>query len=620
MKKVKSKCRLALIICLLLCLISGIGASGVETNFGNVHMERISWVNSLGYTISGMLFVPDTATAENPAPAVITVHGWYNTNEFQDLFNMELARRGYVVLSPDMTGHGNSEIVDWDHLYKDASGINSAVELLATQDYVDSTRIGLTGHSSGGDQSGAALTFDNEREDPLIAAILWQSSIWIDDEGVDHLAEIGSRQAGVVATQYDEFFYGDVPREFIHSEDARNFLTFSGESPIEGDPVAGEYYTCTIDGEEAARVIYTPAITHPREHFSTESVGYMLDFFDRALDAPNPIASSSQIWPVMTFFKALGLVSWIFVFITFALCMLDTKYFSSLRASGKETVVAPLPRHEGKKGLAWFWLPLIGCGLINGILFVALQSAIIQKPTIISFWPQTSSLGIGVWSAVSAVISIAVFILYYRTYGKNHGYNLKERGTLISKDKVVKTVLLALLTVLVGFAVLFGVDYFFNTDFRFYLIAARPFNSELFFIALRFLPFFLISHIVNAIVINGPFYNDIGSKRWKHGNLIIVCFFNILGMLIMWAFQYITFYVTGTKPLAANLGTLICFIWMVPLIFNLISTSVISRTIYRKSGNPYIGAIINAFLVTFVQCASTTTVFMGMSSNSYLPM
>ncbi len=375
-----------------------------------------------------------------------------------------------------------------------------------------------------------------------------------------------------------------------------------------------------IDGEEAARVIYTPAITHPREHFSTESVGYMLDFFDRALDAPNPIASSSQIWPVMTFFKALGLVSWIFVFITFALCMLDTKYFSSLRVSGKETVVAPLPRHEGKKGLAWFWLPLIGCGLINGTLFVALQSAIIQKPTIISFWPQTSSLGIGVWSAVSAVISIAVFILYYRTYGKNHGYNLKERGTLISKDKVVKTVLLALLTVLVGFAVLFGVDYFFNTDFRFYLSAARPFNSELFFIALRFLPFFLISHIVNAIVINGPFYNDIGSKRWKHGNLIIVCFFNILGMLIMWAFQYITFYVTGTKPLAANLGTLICFIWMVPLIFNLISTSVISRTIYRKSGNPYIGAIINAFLVTFVQCASTTTVFMGMSSNSYLPM
>ena len=68
----------------------------------------------------------DNATAETPAPAVVTVHGWYNANGFQDLFNIELARRGYVVLSPDMIGHGDSEILDWDTLYDDASGIQPA--------------------------------------------------------------------------------------------------------------------------------------------------------------------------------------------------------------------------------------------------------------------------------------------------------------------------------------------------------------------------------------------------------------------------------------------------------------------------------------------------------------
>ena len=107
-------------------MISGLGASAVTSNGGKVHVEKLTWLTEQGYTMSGLLYVPDNATAETPAPAVVTVHGWYNANGFQDLFNIELARRGYVVLSPDMIGHGDSEILDWDTLYDDASGIQPA--------------------------------------------------------------------------------------------------------------------------------------------------------------------------------------------------------------------------------------------------------------------------------------------------------------------------------------------------------------------------------------------------------------------------------------------------------------------------------------------------------------
>ncbi len=610
-------CRFWLAVCLILCLISGLGASAVTTNGGKVHVEKLTWLTEQGYTMSGLLYVPDNATAETPAPAVVTVHGWYNANGFQDLFDIELARRGYVVLSPDMIGHGDSEILDWDTLYDDASGINSAVSLLGTQDYVDKTRIGLTGHSSGGDQAGAALALDNQREEPLIAAILWQSSIWVDDEGVDHIGDIGARYAGVVATQYDEFFYGDLPREFINSQDADTFLSYQGQQPLTSAPVVGQYYTATIDGQETARVIYAPAITHPREHFSTESVGYMIEFFDTALGQPIALDASSQVWPVATAFKTLGLVSWIFVFITFALTMLDTKAFAALKAPA---TVQPLPHPKAMAGKLWFWVPLVLCGLLNGVLFLWILDKIVQKPSITNIWPQTSSLSIGIWAVVIAVISLCVFLVYYNTYGKGYGFDLRARGALISAKKLGLSVLLALLTLVVGFGVLFAVDYFFHTDFRFYLIAAHTFNSELLLISLRFVPFFLLSHIITSVVINGPFYTDLASRRFKHSNLLIVIFFNVLGLLILWCAQYGYFKTTGYRLFNGTLGILIGFIWMVPVIFNIVVQYVMARTLYKKSGNPYIGALISSVLVTLIQCTGTTTVLVGMSSSSYLPM
>ncbi len=616
-KEFWKRSRFWLVICLVLCLISGIGASAVTRNGGKVEAKKLTWTTAEGHTVSGMLYIPDNATAENPAPAVVTVHGWYNTNAFQDLFDIELVRRGCVVLSPDMIGHGDSDITDWDHIYDDASGINSAVELLGSLDCVDKSRIGLTGHSSGGDQSGAALPYDNARETPLISAILWQSSIWTDDTGVNQLEEIGARQAGVIATQYDEFFYGDVPREFINSEDAQAFLSFSGESPV-ASPESGKYYSTKVDGKDASRVIYAFGKTHPREHFSKESVGYALEFFDKALSFPNSIAYNKQIWPLATFFKTIGLLAWIFVFITFALSMLGTEFFGKLRTAGDDK--EPFAHPTNVSGKAWFWVPLLGVSLLNGGLFVFIQHKLIQKPSITNIWPQTSSLGIAVYVLVSAVISLIVFAIYYKTYGKNHGYNLKERGTLISLDVLGRTILLALLTIFVGFTVLFAIEYFFHTDFRFYLIAARSFNVDLFLVALRFMPFFIIGQCISSVVINGPFNTTLLSSKWKYGNLVLVAFFNALGMLILWGIQYGNFYRTGTRMFNGTLGILICFIWMVPLIFNTVAASVISRTIYRRTGNPYIGGIINGIMITFIQCASTTTVLVSMASNSYLPM
>ena len=57
-------------------------------------------------------------------------------------FGIELARRGFVVLTIDANGHGNSDPGT-------GSGA-AALDYITSLDYVDSTQIGLIGHSMGG--------------------------------------------------------------------------------------------------------------------------------------------------------------------------------------------------------------------------------------------------------------------------------------------------------------------------------------------------------------------------------------------------------------------------------------------------------------------------------------
>ena len=126
----------------------------------------------------------------------------------QDLYTLELARRGYVVLTMDLHGHGNSESLPSDELYEGAVGVDGAVQLVASLPYVDTSRIGITGHSSGGTAANMAVTIDNEREEPLIAALFQQAADWQDDTCGDHSGEYGSRSVGIIASEYDDFYFG----------------------------------------------------------------------------------------------------------------------------------------------------------------------------------------------------------------------------------------------------------------------------------------------------------------------------------------------------------------------------------------------------------------------------
>ena len=122
------------VISLLLCLISSIGACIMQSDFGKIEYHDMTFVTASGHELDALLLVPKTATAESKAPAIVVSHGWYNNREMQDLNYVEYARRGYVVLAISMYGHGDSEVIEsntWWNDENNANGLYDGVKYLS---------------------------------------------------------------------------------------------------------------------------------------------------------------------------------------------------------------------------------------------------------------------------------------------------------------------------------------------------------------------------------------------------------------------------------------------------------------------------------------------------------
>ena len=171
MDKIKRRAKIWLCLGLALMLLSAIVVSSVQTSGGKVDMKELTIETDRGYYMSAYLFVPDTATAETPAPAVVVSHGYLNNKEMTDANYVELSRRGFVVLAIDQPCHGDSEILE----VRDANGVYQGVLALSRMPFVDVERIGVTGHSMGGGSCNSAVTEDNASGNQLISAVLVHS-------------------------------------------------------------------------------------------------------------------------------------------------------------------------------------------------------------------------------------------------------------------------------------------------------------------------------------------------------------------------------------------------------------------------------------------------------------
>lgn len=576
----------ALIFALILLIVGGFLAHQVQTSAGNVKVSHVRFAGNDGVITHARLYVPKGVSNENPAPGIIATHGYINSNETQSGFAIEFARRGYVVLAPDQTGHGYSDPAAFTNGF---GGIDT-LAYMKTLSFVDQDNIGLEGHSMGG---WASLVAAGVYPDAYKSIVIEGSSTGT--FGAPEGTAQWPRNIAVVFSKYDEFsalMWGvEVPTEITKTEKLKKLFN------TEEDIVPGKIYGDISLG--TARVLHQPAVTHPGDHFSHEAIGYAIDWFDQTLDGANALPSSDQVWiwkEIGTLIALLGMV----VLIVPAITALAVR-------SPFKSLTNALPKAHSLQGAGWW---------VGAIMFTALPAITLFPFKGISetlgwqasaLFAQNITTQVMVWAILTGLISLALFSLWHLLVNQKTGATLANYGITLGQGvkatQVFRSFLLALSVIAVLYTSLLLVDFFFDVDYRIWVFGVKLLSPLQFKIALSYVVPFCLFFIVVAVVLHGQLRQDNWSFRKE---LVANWLLLSVGYMILLAVQYLPLFLGGTLFIAAEpLWTIIAF-QFIPL---MAIAALVFTVAYRVTGQVYTGAFINGMFITWVVVASQATHF-----------
>lgn len=144
---------------------------------GSNYNQYIISYNSENLKIYALLTVPIGEKPKTGWPVIIFNHGYippeqYKTTERYVSYVDAFARDGFIVLKPDYRGNGNSEGQPEGAYYSPAYAADVLNALSSVKRYkdADSSRIGMWGHSMGGNITLRDLVVDTKN---IKAAVIW---------------------------------------------------------------------------------------------------------------------------------------------------------------------------------------------------------------------------------------------------------------------------------------------------------------------------------------------------------------------------------------------------------------------------------------------------------------
>jgi pimeloyl-ACP methyl ester carboxylesterase len=558
-------------------MVAGSLVAHLTQTSGGIKVEDIRFKGAKGNTMSALLYTPANATAQTPAPGILAVHGYINSRETQDGFAIEFARRGYVVLAIDQTGHGYSD----GPAFSNGFGGPDGLAHLRSLPMVDKNNIGLEGHSMGG---WTILSAATAMPGDYKAMVLEGSST-----GKPFAADgtpTWPRNLPLVFAKYEEFapLMWGVARARDVVTSPKLWALFGTSAAVEPGKVYGDI------AQGTARVLYTPAMTHPAEHISHEAIGYALDWFGKTLTGGTPLPADDQIW----FRKELGTGVAFVGFVAFLIGMFDglleARMFSRLilpePADGSRPAETPVDRSR--------WL----VALVLSVLIPALTyypaftlAGNVVKPS--AWLPQAVTNQVVVWALINAAIALVLMPFAPK--------RARRRGI------VGLSIAIAVATVAAGYLALWLIGVVFTVDVRFWIVALKLMNGKQALMALIYLApvtaFFVIAlHVMHRN------FSTLGASRPAVylTNMTALAF----GFVLLLGIQYGALWATGqlidpapTVITSMALNTIVA-IQFVPV---MAIVAVIATFTWRRTGSSLPGALICSLLVTWYMVAGTAT-------------
>ena len=578
----KSKKLLCIVLCVVLCIASAIATRTIATDCGNVKIENLEVISESGYTLAMDLYAPADVTAEDSLPCVVVMHGGNNAKEQVNHWCIELSRRGYVVLNADMYGHGESERLPNETWLSAGRGLYDAIKYAATIPYVDDENIGVLGYSRGGRATGECMELDNANEKQLMSNIYIVHSDPVYKVDGEYADVYGARNVSVTADKYDEFFFSEkaevsgttynaeanryatsstTPVDYIINASAQSFLHFGEDPANTADDVREAEVIYSKDFEEGTgtRQINVTNETHMLPWFSATVATNILTFFDRTMPTGTDLTPTDHIYFLYFFCSLVGLLSMMVLVIAVALLVVQ--------------IVCTVA------GIGVLWM--------------------MNKLKLSTFWDAIFRSSIptfhGIMCLLCGAYTILASLIWYQVYGKKHGFALNSNGFTATWKVIGKSFLVACIAVGCMNIVILGADQLFKTNYMFVYWGFMAVDADRFVHMLIYMPFFITFYTVMSISVNYFNFNDIlGKKTWISS--VVLAFFAALPTLFVIHYVYIIFKATNWNPNFGGMASAPTWIIALPvLVFVFI---LMSRYIFKKTGNPYLSGFVTGLIAT----------------------
>jgi uncharacterized protein len=565
-----------LTVALVLMICGSLLSSWIITGAGAATLKDVKFRGAHGNVISAYLWTPTSATSAKPAPGILAVHGADNSKEFMANGAIELARRGYVVLSIDMGGSGYSE---WDT----ASNTLDSLTYLRSLTNVDKNNIGMVGMSLGGIQiSGVGRTSKDYN-----AIFLMESTCG----AVTACASLKNTAVQWSLAEELTAFGAPTSRQLPDSKDLQKFFGTTETVKV------GQTYGSISEG--TARILYQPSGEHAMSHDDPQTMGNLVEWFGKTLAGGTALPRTDVIfgWKVLGTTAALaGAVLFMFMF---GALLLSTSYFKPL--------VETVPEYKGLKGIGW-WIGAVITAALGPLLW---NWAYIQSATVVranSLWPQGLTNGHMLWAVVIGVIDILLILLNHFVFTKKQGasavnYGLASEGKGLEWGKIARSFLLVTCVLGTLYILLLFINTVWKVDFRFWIWALKPMSPARFQAFLGYLIPFAILFIPQGIIFAG-FLRANNGKLSVGREILVNAAVYVAGVVALLLWYYIPIFSGQPSPDATFKSLFfVPFLLIMPLI------ACLYTYFFHKTGRVYVGIFfVTLFIVWYMAAFSSFSI------------
>jgi pimeloyl-ACP methyl ester carboxylesterase len=453
---------------------------------------------------------------------------------------------------------------------------------------VDKQRIVLEGHSMGG---WASLIAAGTFRDAYRAIVISGASTGT--FGAPDGDASFPRNLGLVYARHDEFsnlMWGSpIAADIVQTPKLKKL--FGTDQTVEVGRVYGSIAAGT------ARKLYMPNQIHPANHITTSGVGDALDWIERVVPAPHARPASDQVWYWKELGTALGLFGAFLLMFAVGGLLLDTRFFRELRQAPAEA--------RGSSG-ALFWSNVVLTLALPALTYFPVQAEVAKliKPS--AALPQNITSGLMAWALITGVVSAISFAIWHFTTARRHGaaavhYGLTARSGPTG-PLIVKSFALAAIVVACAYVAVLVCDVVFTTDFRLWVVAAKPLSALQWRITLSYVVPFTAYFLVLGLVLHGQLRAP--SSISAGTRLVRDALLTGGGIIILLVVQYVPLLSGGTLAFPEqHLLSIVAF----QLVVVLPVVGLFSSYFFERTGLVYTGAFVNGLLVTWLLVGGQAT-------------